>query len=79
MYLHTSHGTFLFTGLHPLDHFQPCELFSLFLFQCILDVLRESFVHRDRDIFQRIRTFLGLFDVGGQTVGGVFRSWKDGW
>ena len=52
---------------HTFDHLQTCKLFTLFFFQSIGDISGESFVSGDGDVFQRIGTLLGFFDVGGKT------------
>lgn len=63
---------FLTILFHTFDHLQTCKLFALFFFQSIGDISGESFVSGDGDVFQRIGTLLGFFDVGGKTDGGVF-------
>ena len=65
-------GGFLTVLFHTFDHLQTCKLFTLFFFQSIGDISGESFVSGDGDVFQRIGTLLGFFDVGGKTDGGVF-------
>ena len=53
------------------NNFQAGKLFPFFFFQRIGDILCQLFIVGNRDIFQRVRPFLCLFNIGRQTVGGI--------
>ena len=62
--------------LHPLNHFKPCKFLSFLLFQLIRNLINQSSISWNRNIFKSICPLLCLLNTRCQPISCIFHHRK---